>query len=333
MNWHARRTFLILSMTLVLGVIGNTQTRAPRIWDETSLSDWATPIAALKIRPAHYTPAEYYAAPADNLRTYPVYLPGKEPSGYWEELQKKKPEPLVDVSKIRTTQDWINAGALAFSDLDTPIARTNDPALIAKARDPQTFANVAGLADGTVREPRWVVTDRGVMLTTSECSSCHANVRDRRIQFAAPPGRPVGAPPGAGPASPVGAFPSLRRGRFAGQPVGTIVKRMFEVPWDPDPRMEPFFKLAEGDFAGLAPNSHGVIARPNGSLLYGARIPDLQILRYSRYVDATGTHLLRGPEDIARYGALINDADPMTFGAHRFLTDAGRKVKDRKSGW
>jgi hypothetical protein len=85
----------------------------------------------------------------------------------------------VDVSKIRTIEDWIDAGARAFSDLDTPLARTNDPALIAKARDPRTFENVAGLADGTVREPRWVVTDRGVMLTTSSCSSCHANVRDR----------------------------------------------------------------------------------------------------------------------------------------------------------
>ena len=93
-----------------------------------ALADWATPLAALKIRPAHYTAAEYYSAPADNLRTYPVYLPDKEPPGYWEELQKKKPEPLVDVSKIRTTQDWIAAGARAFSELDDPLARTNDPA-------------------------------------------------------------------------------------------------------------------------------------------------------------------------------------------------------------
>ena len=328
MSWYARPTLLIVSMTLALSVIGRTQAQTPKIWDEKFLADWATPVAALKIRPAHYTPAEYYAAPADNLRTYPVYLPGKEPPGYWEELQKKKPEPLVDVSKIRTTQDWIAAGALAFSDLDSPEARTNDPALIAKARDPQTFANVAGLADGTVREPRWVVTERGVMLTTSSCSSCHANVRNRTIQFAMPPGRPVGAPPGDGPASPVGAFPSLRAGRFTGVSTGTVMRRMFDVPWDPDPRMDPFFKLTDGNL-GAAAGGHGVIARPNGSLLYGTRIPDLQILRYSRYADATGTHRLRGPEDVARYGALITGADPMTFGTHRMLPDSERHVKDR----
>lgn len=329
MNWSARPTYLIL-MTLGLGVIVKTQAHAPRIWDDRSLADWATPVAALKVRPSHYTSAEYYAAPADNLRTYPVYLPGKEPAGYWEALQKRKPEPVVDASKIRTTQDWIDAGARAFSDLDSPRARTNDPALMAKARDPRTFENVAGLADGTVREPRWVVTDRGVMLTTSSCSSCHANVGpDRKMRFAAPPVRPVGAPPSVGRASPVGAFPSLRASLFEGVATGTILRRLFDVPWDPDPRMEPFFNLAEGSPAGVGANSHGVQVRANGSPLHGTRIPDLQILRYSRYADATGTHRLRGPEDVARYGALISGADQMTFGPHRMLPDAERHVKER----
>jgi len=152
MGRHARAPFLGLSLTLGLGVIANSQAHVPAIWNDRALEDWATPLASLKIRPAHYTAAEYYSAPSDNLRTYPVYLPDKEPPGYWEDLQKKKPEPLVDVSKIRTTQDWIVAGARAFGDLDKPLARTNDPALIAKARDPKTFANVRGLADGTVRE-------------------------------------------------------------------------------------------------------------------------------------------------------------------------------------
>ena len=331
MNSYARRTLLILSAALVSNVIVQTQARAPRIWDEQSLADWATPIAALKIRPAHYSPAEYYSAPVDNLRTYPVYLPDKEPPGYWEELQKKKPEPLVDLSKVRTRQDWINAGARAFGQLDNPLARTNDAALIARARDPLTFANVAGLADGTVREPRWVVTDRGVMLTTSECSSCHATVADGTMRLATPPGRPAGAPPSSRRASPVGAFPSLRAGRFAGEPVGSVMRRLFAVPWDPDPRMEAFLNLTDGNPAAQAAQAavHGVIARPNGSLLYGARIPDLQILRYSRYIDATGTHRLRGPEDVARYGALINDADPMTFGTYRMLADTERKVPYR----
>src|SRR5512144_381427 len=74
----------------------------PRIWDDQSLSDWATPIAALGIRPSQVTAAEYYTIPGDNLRTYPVYRPDKEPPGYWEWLQKQRPQPLIDASKLRT---------------------------------------------------------------------------------------------------------------------------------------------------------------------------------------------------------------------------------------
>ena len=54
---------------------------------------------------------------ADNLRTYPVYHPDSAPPGYWEELQKKKPELLVNVSKIKTREDWIAAGQLAFREI------------------------------------------------------------------------------------------------------------------------------------------------------------------------------------------------------------------------
>ena len=88
-------TTFCLAAAIVTAV--DTQTRVPAIWDDAALADWATPIAALQVRPRHYKAADYYAVPAQNLRTYPVYLPDREPSGYWESLQKKKPEPLVDL--------------------------------------------------------------------------------------------------------------------------------------------------------------------------------------------------------------------------------------------
>lgn len=39
--------------------------RAPRIWDDQALEDWATPIAALGFCRSHYTAAEDYAAPGE----------------------------------------------------------------------------------------------------------------------------------------------------------------------------------------------------------------------------------------------------------------------------
>src|SRR5690242_14439538 len=86
----------------------------PVIWDDKALEDWATPVAALGVRPGHFTQAEYYAVPGENLRTYPVYRPDREPPGYWEWLRKQKPQPLVEASKLRTREDWIKAGEMAF---------------------------------------------------------------------------------------------------------------------------------------------------------------------------------------------------------------------------
>ena len=68
---------LIVSIALALSA---QTTKAPKIWDDQALEDWATPIAAIGVRPGHFTSEEYYAAPADNTKTYPVYRPDREPA-------------------------------------------------------------------------------------------------------------------------------------------------------------------------------------------------------------------------------------------------------------
>ena len=305
----------------------------PRIWDDASLADWATPIAGLNVRPSHYSSAEYYSVPGDNLRTYPIYHPDSEPPGYWEELKKKKPEPLVDVSKMRSTKDLIAAGERAFREVDNFWSRSDDPALIAQARDPRSFEGVFRLPDGTSFGPRWVVTAEGVKLTAPACSACHFTARaDGTVAFAGPRGpRPPGSPPllprGLGVVA-AGA-PLAMQNFYVGDPRSVAAWRMWNVPWAPDERIESRRLAAKDELQQLAAGDPGVFNRPHGSPFYGAKIPDLHILRYSRYLDATGTHRLRGPEDAARYAAFITGADPMEFGPHRILTDAQRRVRFR----
>src|SRR5215471_3336004 len=100
----------------------SAQTTAPKIWDDKALEDWATPIAALGVRPGHFTSKEYYSAPVENLKTYPVYRPDREPPGYWQWLQKQKPQPLLDLAKPRTREDWIRDGETVFLNMDDPSA-------------------------------------------------------------------------------------------------------------------------------------------------------------------------------------------------------------------
>jgi hypothetical protein len=75
-----------------LSLTASAQSKAPKIWDGKALEDWATPIAAPGVRPGHFTSAEYYGAPVENLVTYPVYSPERDPSEDPEWPQKQKPQ-------------------------------------------------------------------------------------------------------------------------------------------------------------------------------------------------------------------------------------------------
>ncbi len=306
----------------------------PKIWEDSKLDDWPTPLAALNVRPAHFTSEEYYRVPADNFRTYPVYPPDREPPGYWDWLQHLKPEPLVDVETIKTDEDWFAAGRRAFRELDSVLARTNDPQVIAKARDPESFKNTFVLADGTVTDPRWVVTDQGLMLTTVDCSGCHVrtNADERTVSISGPlvpwpQDMPSIRPPGL----PITDFFGREYSRlFLDEPFGMAFWRTTATPWVPDERVDALQNMkTPRDIGPLFGNNNGAVPRVNGSPFYGAKVPDLHVLRYYKYLDATATHRLRGPEDIGRYVAQLSSADAMEFGPHHMLTADQRRVAYR----
>ena len=341
------RTLSCGLVALVCGVaFAQSPARAPRIWSDKDLANWATPIAALNLRPAHYSADEYYRIEGDNLRTYPVYDPGSEPAGYWDDLQNKKPEPLVDAGNIHNAQDWIDAGRRAFVEIDSFWARTSDPTLIAAARDPRNFAGVLKRADGTVGESRWVVTREGLMLSRRECGQCHREVleaigaetpeqlsaRSERVASSAGGGARL-EPAGLGdPRTQLRALPRY----FIGDTIPIAMWRKFTVPWAPDERIE---RLRDADAKELSEQERqrmtqlgataGGFPRVHGSPYFGAKRPDLRLLKYSRYLDATATHRLRGPEDVGRYAAFVTGADRMEFGPHQVLTDQQRRVRFR----
>jgi len=146
----------------------------PKVWDEAALADWATPVAGLNVRPTHIPAREYYSLAIENLRTYPVYFPGREPQGYWEMLQHIGPKPLIEPEKLKTEADWIEAGRRVFDEADHPHLRVLDANLIEAARNREVLEGEGGpLPDGTMFGMRWVPTKAGVALSFSNCSNCH----------------------------------------------------------------------------------------------------------------------------------------------------------------
>ena len=310
----------------------------PKTWDDGALADWATPVAGLNVRPGHLSEKEYYALPVENLRTYPVYYPGREPAGYWDMLRQIGPKPLVEPAKLKSTSDWIEAGRRVFDELDHLPLRTFDPKLIADVRDAAAYeaSGAKPLPDGTVFGARWVPTAKGVALSFSNCTNCH-------LLYARDGTRVPGAPTFAGDyrISPgvvaMAVHQANRRPpaavplRMGAEPFGMWLYRESAVPWVKDDAHERLKSFTAQDFRTNtnATVRGGAPIRWNGSLLYPAKAPDLIGIKDRKYLDATATHLHRSVGDLMRYAALVSYAEAIDFGPHHFLSPDGERLQGR----
>ena len=290
----------------------------PRVWDEEKLKDWATPVAGLNRRASHVTAAEYYAAPESNLRTYPVYLPGKEPPGYWEWLQRVGPQPLIEPGKLTTEAEWIAAGKRVFAEGDIPTMRRFDPKLIERLRSAAAHqeAKSPASASGKLYGVRWIVTEQGVGVTAANCSGCHLRILPDGTEIDGPSGntsisRLIGPVFHAG----VGVSP------MPAEPLGMTLWRDYGAPWVPDDRHEtlknmPVPELRRWFSAAIAPH---MFPRWGASVFYPVKIPDLIGVRDRKYLDHTGTHQHREIGDLMRYAAQVSWAEAIDFGEYRMM--------------
>ncbi len=311
----------------------------PKTWDEAALAEWATPLAGLNARPAHISPREYYSMPVDNLRSYPVYLPGREPEGYWKMLQAIGPQPLVEPERLKNQADWIEAGRRIFEEGDHIHLRTLDPQFIEAARKGDSA--LPG-PNGTARNMRWVPTERGVALSFPNCANCHVQTRPDGTRIMGAPAFALAIPA----IPPGGRRRLISRVQFAlhlvdggspirmGQePFGMWLYRAFSVPWKANDENAQLKDLTEAGFADLlaAGLRGGALPRWNGSPYYPAKIPDLIGIGERKYIDATGTHLNRGVGDLMRYSALVSFAETTTFGTHNVLAADSERPRKRRS--
>jgi mono/diheme cytochrome c family protein len=306
----------------------------PRVWDEAALAGWATPLAGLGEAPTHMSPADYYAIPEENLQSFPLYMPDREPPGYFERLRSLGPQPLIEPEKLVTQADWLAAGERVF--LDSVVLKTFDPDVIAMARSQEAMrARGAGpLPDGTINGLRWVPTKDGLAVGLTNCSACHV--------LYMPDNTPV---PGASSF----AIPNNFRNGLGGAireaahtlpgeppfsltgPIGEQAYQAYGAPWANDPAGERLRKLTPAEFnawVGAAIRGGGV-ARWNGSLLYPTKIPDLIGIKDRKYIDHTGTHLHRNVGDLMRYAALVSFADDVDFAGRHVIGPGTERFRTR----
>ena len=310
------------------------QTHVPRVWDEKGFAGWQLPIAGQQFTAGHFTEEEYYRAPIENVRTYPVYAPNREPEGYWHLLNTIGPKPLIEPEKLKSDREWVEAGRRVFEEFDFVSSRRYDQELIRKLRSAAYFTEhkIQPLPDGTVPYVRWVVTQKGVAIALRECAGCHLRLV---------PLQGVGSKPYYGAPENM-SFPSFGFG-FVDLGAGTYLPkgddgpmirwRSHFVPWisnDIHTRIKTMTNQ-EWDAWDDASNGTGMQARWDGSIFYPTKIPDLIGIKDRKFFDHTATHRHRGIEDLMRYAAQVTSADTPHFGPYDIVPRADRRVPYRLS--
>src|SRR5262249_47525747 len=314
----------------------------PKTWDEAALEEWVTPVAGLNVRPTHISAKEYYSLVVYNLRSYPVYMPGREPEGYWEMLRRTGPQPLIQPETLKTEGEWIDAGRRVFDEASTPQLTTFDAQLTSQVRSREFLEqkHVRPLPDGTLDSLRWVPTRQGVGLSIPFCSGCHVLRKSDGTRIPGASARAEGSrtrsfQPGTLRATDLESTHHVLRGGapffMGGGSLGTWLYQAYGVPWLKDDPHERLKHVTESEYGALvdADRMGGAIARWNGSLLYPAKIPDLIGIKDRKYLDHTATHLHRGIGDLMRYAAQVSFAELADFGPYHMLAPDTKRVRER----
>ncbi|HEX6895751.1 MAG TPA: hypothetical protein VF146_10780 [Bryobacteraceae bacterium] len=315
----------------------------PKVWDEAALTDWVTPVAGLNVRPTHISEREYYSMPESIPRSYPVYMPGSEPEGYWEMLRHVGPKPLITPETLKTEADWIGAGRLIFEEASAPQLICFDPLVISEFRSREFLEqqHVKPAAKGVIPGFFWVPTRKGVGLSRGgSCVGCHSVRRSDGLLIVGASSRSEVSV--ARPFQIEGirseyleAANHLIRGAppfFMGsEALGAALYQAWGVPWLKDDPNRRLMSLPLDEYEALvaAERKGGAITRWNGSILFPAKIPDLIGIKDRKYLDHTATHLHRGIGDFMRYAAQVSFAEVADFGPYHMLSPGTKRVRER----
>jgi Di-haem oxidoreductase, putative peroxidase len=278
----------------------------PKTWDDAAIATLEIPLANPVGSPKHASSDYYYRIPvAPIYKNYPVYVPGREPAGYFERLTHQAPEVVWDDTGHRppldTEADWIRAGELVF---DAPV-KSGLLMSVDDVRNPAWYAKVGWMAaaDGTLPIVRYVIRQKGIVaVETLACGNCHTRLMpDGSVLKGAQGNYAIGRPNNA------------RLRELAQSPAAAAtwtqqrlsLRGTFAVPWlTPDPQARIDAMTLQEFIEMQATFPPGIIPRQRGSPLFPNQVPDLIGIKDRRYLDRTGLQTHRSIGDLMRYAAM-----------------------------
>jgi hypothetical protein len=291
----------------------------PRAWDDKEVARVEVPLAQRDRSPRYLTAEQYYALKVRPIyKSYPAYARGREPAGYREWLKQREPEVIFDASKLRTKEDWIQAGKLVF---EAGVSFRPAPAEAPPAERLHAPVSPDGVLPPFLGGYRYVVRRKGEVEldTLNSCARCHTRVM--------PDGSLVeGAQGSVGSPLPAATLAALREA--TPEEVRQEVDRewsLFGAPWIMERKAFEAVVTNDEMIRRLAAARPGVLARQGTSKSHPPHVPSLIGVEDIKYLDATGLGRHRSIGDLMRYAIINEGLDTM---AHYGDFQPGTGVED-----
>lgn len=290
-----------------------------RIWDDVELKSITLPpaVPAGKIL---YLPSDaYYQLKALSIyKTYPIYVPDREPKGYFEWLRNQEPAITFDPQKLQTEADWKAAGRIVFeAPTDFAPAETiHDRSWFLRVRPPFT-------KEGIVPAYVYVIRKKGIVeVGTGSCATCHSRVL--------PNGTYVAGAQGNFPVE--GAYAEGMRRQTLKRVPSRLTAGLLMNPADVARWTQHLYERSNEEIMAVSEAMiPGLAMRSGFSYLDPPKIADLIGVRDRRYLDLTARIVHRSLADIARYGSMcwasnyfFSDQAHLSEGAVAAVSDSMR---------
>jgi len=282
----------------------------PRTWDEEKLHTLHLPLADSSISVKTVSADYYYKMPVYTpFRTYPFYLPGREPKGYFEWLSKQEASLVFEENNLMTEEDWIKAGEAVFKlpAIEVPMDSNFFSSLTELGKNWERIG-VPVLKDGTIPFFNIVVKESGKsFLGIFSCAMCHTKVMDDGqailgAQGNYPFGQDLPIVLAYGPQS--DSLPAFTKELLPSLFLAPWIKHQSQQIWN-DLESE-YNRTVIPDFKSVKP---GVMHRHSAMIGFPTVIPDLFDLKDRKYFDRTGLLRNRDIGDVMRYAALNQGLD------------------------
>jgi hypothetical protein len=281
------------------------QIQVPRVWDDALIADLEVPLAHAKYSPKHMSAEFCYKIPVLTIwKSYPVYHPDREPTGYLEWLRSQEPKEVWNSKELKSDADCVRAGEVVF---DAPIAfgsmgirpqlqmpYLHDKGWYDKVRPPLTKEGMLPFYQYVIRKKGTI--DIGIL----SCAMCHTRVM--------PDGSVIKGAQGNFPfdRAMLEDFLTGANSPFLAKFKLSLLRMLYFVPWASEEQssalVAPFNSaVVATSLGGRLPGS---LTRHRSTLAYPIQVPDLIGVEDRHYLDRTGLQQSHGLADLMRYAAL-----------------------------